>query len=110
MVSRNPEWLKWLRVAMADGAYLATTGAPPRPLPKLAVLTGQDMRALAAIAACWQLLASSDEVGEQAALAAVRMLLPALQPECRQFARELIPFAMDWSHREKVWPEVLDDG
>lgn len=100
MRNMNPDWLKWLR-AVSKG------GTPAGPLPPLGALTGQDVRALAAIAACWQLLASCDEAGEEAALYAVRALLPALQPGCRPFARELIAWALDWSHREKYWPLVL---
>jgi len=64
------------------------------------------VRALGAIAACWQLCMNSDGDGEQGALAAIRALLPALQPQCRDFARELIAFAGDWSHRRKYWPLV----
>lgn len=99
MKQMNPTWLKWLR-AVSKG------GTPARPLPPLGALTGQDKRALDAIAACWQLLASCDETGERAALTAVRSLLRAMQPECRPFARELIAWALDWSHREKYWPLV----
>jgi hypothetical protein len=62
--------------------------------------------ALGAISACWELYSNSDEAGQLAALAAVRALLPALQPQCRPFARELIAFSLDWSDRERLWPQV----
>jgi len=100
--STTPDWLKWLR-AVSKG------GTPAGPLPSLAVLTGQDTRALNAIAGCWQLLAYCDEDGQEAALAAVRMLLPALQRSAWPFARELIAWALDWSDRDRIWQDVLDE-
>lgn len=95
-------WRTWLKAAMRDPAS-------PLQLPAgytLGMLTGQDNRALTAIAACWELYASSDEDGERGALVAVRALLPAMQEKCRPFARELIPFALDWHDRERLWPLV----
>jgi hypothetical protein len=74
------------------------------------MLTGQDFRALAAIAACWKLYSGSDDEGGRAALDAVRALLAALQPQCRPFARELIPFALDWDDRARLWPLVSGEG
>jgi len=70
------------------------------------MLTGQDTRALDAIAAGWQLYSSSDADGQRGALDAVRALLLTMQPKTRWVARELIPFAMDWSDRERLWPFV----
>lgn len=100
MKSMNPKWLTWLREC--------SKGGTPADVPKgsLGALTGQDMRALDAIAACWKLLASCDDEGERAVIAAVRALLPAMQPQCRFFARELIAWALDWGHRDKYWPLV----
>lgn len=72
----------------------------------LAPLTGQDRRALAAIDACWQLLAMSDEDGRAGGIEAVKALLPALQEKCWPLARELIARAMDWSDRDRLWPLV----
>lgn len=72
----------------------------------LGALTGQDARVLEAIAACWSLYASSDVDGGNAALAAIRALLPGMQPQCRHFARELIALALDWSDRDRLWPLV----
>lgn len=107
MPSRTPRnWKAWIRDCVRD------PGNPidlPRVKQPLAVLTAQDTRALDAIHACWELYFSSDEDGGDGAIAAVRALLPALQPHCRRFARELIPFSGDWSHREKLWPLVLKD-
>jgi hypothetical protein len=100
---RGPtKWRAWLRACSKDPLTRAQ-------LPgSLAMLTGQDTRALDAIAACWVLYASSDDDGAAGALTAVRALLPALQPQCRGFARELIAWAMDWSDRAKLWPLVTD--
>jgi hypothetical protein len=94
------KWRAWLRSCGKDPNSPAVLPGP------LAMLTGQDTRALEAIAACWQLYASSDDDGAAGALAAVRALLPAVQPACRGFARELIAWAMDWHDREKLWPLV----
>jgi hypothetical protein len=94
--------LTWLRGLQADGWPAPRFG----PMPKLAALTGQDKLALEAIAACWQLYAAGDDDGRDGALAAVHALLPALQPQCRPFARELIAWAMDWPDRDRLWPLV----
>jgi len=64
------------------------------------------VRALTAISACWELYSCADRDGEKAALEAIRMLLCALQPQCHVFARELIAFSLDWSHRDRLWPLV----
>jgi hypothetical protein len=72
----------------------------------LGALTGQDARALGAIAECWALYAAGYAAAERAALAAVRSLLPAVQPQCRTFARELIAFSMDWTDRDRLWKLV----
>jgi hypothetical protein len=69
----------------------------------LAPLTGQDKRALAAVATCWELYASSDEQGASAALQAVAWLLEGMQPTAWHVARALIAYAMDWSDIERVW-------
>ena len=106
-MSQKP--IPWLRAVIKEGTYLTRPGAPAHPLPSLGALTGQDRYALEAIAACWHLL-SGDDDAERAALAAVRALLLAMQPQCRPFARELIAWAMDWSHRAKYWPLVQRDG
>lgn len=106
MAEQKP--IAWLRSVIKDGGYMRHPGAPSTPLPSLGALTGQDTRVLEAIAACWQLL-SGDDDAERGALAAVRALLPAMQPQCRPFARELIAYAMDWSHRAKYWPLVQRD-
>jgi hypothetical protein len=101
--SVTPGWLKWLRACSKDADSQAR-------LPgELGMLTGQDTRALEAIAACWQLYGGSDQRGREAALAAVRALLPAMQEPCRPFARELIAWALDWPQRAELWPVVTDD-
>lgn len=90
-------WLKWLRACSKD------PGSPIRLETRLAALTGQDMRALGAIAYCWHLYASSDQAGGIGSLQAVQALLPALQPQCHCFARELVAQALDWNDRGRLW-------
>lgn len=93
-------WQEWLVACEEDPDS-------PADLPgSTAMLTGQDTRALAAISACWDLYASSDEDGQRGALTSVRALLPALQTKCRPFARELIAYSMDWSDRARLWKQV----
>jgi hypothetical protein len=76
----------------------------------LGALTGQDARALSAIAHCWELYAVGDDAGRFGALDAVRSLLRAMQPQCHSFARELIARSLDWDDRERVWAMLkLDD-
>lgn len=72
----------------------------------LGALTGQDSRALSAIAHVWQLYAASDNDGREAALRAVRALLSAMQPKTRYLAREAIAHSMDWPDRDRLWPVV----
>lgn len=103
-------WQQWLRACSKD------PGSPIQ-LPKLGnsgsslgMPTGQDTRALAAISACWDLYAGSDADGQAGALDAVRALLPALQPQCHAFARELIAFSLDWFDRERLWDRVVTKG
>lgn len=90
--------IKWLRRRAKEGA-----------VAHLGMLTGQDTRALEAIAASWDLYASGDAHAERAALEAVRHLLLALQPQCRHFARELIARSMDWDDRARLWRLVAPD-
>jgi hypothetical protein len=94
-------WLVWLRLNTKDPN--SPTGLKPGVL---GALTGQDVRALSAIAECWEMYASGDDAGRAAALAAVRALLPAVQPSCHRFARELIARSLDWDDRAKLWPLV----
>lgn len=103
---RAPSWSSWLRAAMRDPNS-------PIHLPRgltLGALTGQDKRALDGIATCWMLYAGGDLDAERGALEAIRALLPALQPHCRPFARELIAWALDWPDRERLWPQVSEAG
>jgi len=108
-------WDRWLRACAKDpGTQANLPGCPDRCrrcstcTHVLGVLTGQDSRALAAISQCWELYACSDAAGERGALQAVRALLPALQPQCRVFARELIAMSLDWSDRDRLWPLVIN--
>lgn len=101
---RKQTWQQWARACARDPHS-------PSALAKdsLAPLTGQDARALDAIVACWQLYACSDADGQRGALAAVRSLLPTMLPHNRWIAKELIPFALDWHDRERLWPLVGPD-
>jgi hypothetical protein len=95
-------WQAWLRACSKN------PNSPAKLAPgALGALTGQDARALAAIAACWELYAGSDDDGQRAAIAAVRHLLPAVQYKNHLFARELIAFALDWSDRDRIWRLVM---
>ncbi len=73
----------------------------------LGALTGQDRRALDAIAHCWELYAIGDDDGRAAAIAAVRALAGGMQKKCLPFARELIAHVLDWDDRERLWPMAL---
>lgn len=79
--------LKWLR---ANGH--STAG-----------LTGTDARALAALAACWELYSLERD---ERALEAVASLVLVMQPSMQPLARALIPWAMDWSDEGPVWQLV----
>lgn len=98
---RKQTWQQWARAVGRDlhGPSKLTKDA-------LGALTGQDTRALDAIVACWELHACGDEDGQRGALAAVRALLPAMQPSTRWIAQEMIPFALNWEDRERLWPLV----
>lgn len=97
----SENWREWLVDCSEDPSSPAKI-----PPGSLGAITGQDARALGAIDACWNLLAYCDETGVRAVLAAVRALLPAVQPQCRFFARELIARNLDWSDRARYWPKV----
>lgn len=81
---------KWLRANGADTAPL----------------TGQDRRALLAIAACWELVAFGDAGGERAAYRSVLSLLTAMQMKCWPLARQLIARSLDWTDIERIWPDI----
>lgn len=100
---KKQTWQQWAK-ACARSAGTSSELGPD----SLAALTGQDVRALNAIVACWELYASSDADGQMGALVAVRALLPAMQEKTRWIARELIPFALEWNDREKLWPLVSE--
>jgi hypothetical protein len=73
----------------------------------IASLTGQDKRALACVARCWQLYAASDEQGADAALSAIHALTTyGMQRSARVCARALIAFANDWSDIGPLWALV----
>ena len=97
----KPRCVDALAFLRANGERLSVNGG-------LGILTGQDARALLAIAHAWDLYFVSDQDGRHAALGAVRHLLNAMQRKCWPFARELIAFAGDWSDVDRLWAEVLE--
>jgi len=101
-------WDRWLRACLKEenNRVHAKNGGSLGEGVSLGMLTGQDARALGAISRCWDLYAVADEAGQRGALLAVRALLPALQPACRAFARELIAMSLDWSDRGRLWAIV----
>lgn len=98
---KQQTWQQWARAVTRDPHS-------PSKITKdaLGALTGTDTRVLDGIVACWFVYAYT---GENRALAAVRLLLPLMQDSTRWIARELIPFVMDWSDRDRIWPLVSDD-
>lgn len=104
----QPTWNKWLRGVVKDEQARQRAGLAELGPHCLGMITGQDSRALAAVAGCWQLYASSDERGAESALCAVVVLLAGMQQKCWIFARALIAYAMDWSDIERVWREVTE--
>jgi hypothetical protein len=72
-------------------------------LAMLSAMNGQDMRMLDAVVACWHVYAYADNAGRRGALVAVSSLLTAMSHTARFIARELIPYALDWSYRDTVW-------
>ena len=103
-------WQRWLRCCLRDPTNPARIALLRDRLPTLGVLTGQDKRALDAISACWELYASADTAGQNAALAAIRSLLRGMQPQCRPFARELVAFSLDWPDRARLWQFVQPES
>lgn len=104
-------WLAWLRACLQDETSPIRLPRPKqsigrKPTSVLGMITGQDRRALSAVAACWSLYGGSDDAGRAGALMAIRALLPAMQGQCRMFARELIAQSLDWPDRERLWPLV----
>ena len=98
----HPAWMRWIRAAAKDDEE--RLGFPASALD---LCTSQDIRALTAVAACWEFYTVADEPGEQAALQCVRELLTAMEPSCWIFARALIDRSMDWRDRDRVWPMVV---
>ena len=84
---KQPEHLRWLKANGHD----------------LGALTGTDTKALAAVAAAWELYAYE---GSSDVLLAIGILTRRMQSKTRPLARELAAFAMDWGDRERLWPLV----
>lgn len=98
---KKQTWRQWALICGRD-----PTSPSKLERGSLAMLTGQDSRALDAIVACWELYACGDDDGRFEALVAVRSLLCAMQPTTRWIAKELIPFSLDWGDRDRVWSLV----
>lgn len=92
-------WDRWIRACIKEG--------PSNPIRlnrnHMAMVTGTDARVLAAIAECWHVYPYDSD----AAVLAVRALLPAMQQKCWPIARELIAFALDWHDRDRLWALVV---
>lgn len=101
MAMKPQTWQQWARACAADPESPSEIGRHT-----LASLTGQDTRALNAIVACWELYSNSDEDGQRGALSAIRALLPAMQEKTWWVAKEMIPFALCWDDRDRLWPLV----
>lgn len=74
----------------------------------LAPLTGQDARAFAAFFHLVVLYGNSDEVGRNAAVAAMYHTVRAMQPSTRYLAKAGIPHVLDWSHEAEIWRAISD--
>lgn len=73
----------------------------------LAAMTGQDAKAIFAVALLWELYAAADAAGRIAAVQAVRALvLSGMQPKVHDLARELIARSMDWEDIAPLWQLV----
>ena len=96
----NQTWRQWARACIRDPQS-------PSKITKdmIAALTGTDARVLDAVVACWTAYAYT---GDPFVLDAVRVLLRLMQVHTRPLARELIPFAMNWEDRERLWPLVTE--
>jgi hypothetical protein len=76
--------------------------------------TGQDFLAWETFVHAAKLYGLADATGKQAAVAAMRYAIDAMQPGLRHLARDVIPCLLDWSALLTLWPQVsgsdvLDD-
>jgi len=70
------------------------------------VITGQDARALNAVAALWEMYAGADDDSQRNAMMAIRWVVSTMGDGSKPFARELIARSLDWSDRDRLWPVV----
>jgi hypothetical protein len=68
--------------------------------------TGQDFLAWETFVHAAKLHGLADATGKQAAVAAMRCAVEAMQPGFRHLARDVIPFLLDWSALLTLWPQV----
>lgn len=99
-IRRADEHIRWLKnIASAESFR------PEGPLPlSLGALTGTDFPALEAVDRLWQLYFRADQ--PQRVIMAIALTTSQMQPGLRYLARELVAHAGEWSHRDKLWPQV----
>jgi len=96
---KEQTWQQWARAVQRD------PNSPSRiEKGSLAGLTGIDVRALDVFAAAMKLYAATLSEG---ALYAAHCAVAEMQPKMRWVAKELIPFALCWDDRERLWPRIM---
>lgn len=73
---------------------------------QLAALTGQDSRALDAIAHLAHLYAAADREGRRAAVSAIGATVEAMQPHLRPLALDALTHATDSTTALGMWAEI----
>lgn len=100
---REQTWQQWCRAVERESK--SNPNHPSRLRSGcLAPLTGTDVRVLNAFVPMLKLYAYT---GSEDLLGAMMLLLKEMQESTRWIARELIPFVMEWSDREKLWPLIV---
>lgn len=100
---KEQTWRQWIREVEREKKI---DPAHPSNLKKgcLAALTGTDVRVLDAFVPTLKLYAYT---GDRELLKVAGVLLLQMQEHLRFVARELIPFVLEWSDREKLWPLIV---
>lgn len=97
---RADEHIRWLKAIAGPESF-----RPEGPLPlALGALTGTDYPALEAIDRLWQLYFRADQ--PERVIMAIALATSQMQPKLHYLARELVAHAGEWSHRDKLWPQV----
>lgn len=102
---KKQTWQQWVRLVFRDAER---DKSHPSKLRRgcTAPLTGTDARALNAFVSCLELYCYCDH--PETVLRAAALVLTEMQESTRWIARELIPFVLDWSDRDKLWPKLSD--